>query len=79
MKAWVTTAIGISSVVFAETRGKAKATTVDSANDAGWGVRYTQVRALRAPQWDQYADQNPHHRCIGQDYLVGPEKREELR
>src|SRR5688500_15275839 len=43
---------GISSIVFAETAGKARATTVRAANDAGYGASFRDVKVRRAPDYD---------------------------
>lgn len=56
-RAYRTTLIGITSIVSAESRGKAIARTLLSAADAGYNVRgkWKEVRAVRAPEHDEWA------------------------
>ena len=58
MIAFRTTFLGITSIVAAETRGKAIASTLKSADSAGYDVRggWQKVRAVRAPEHDAWAE-----------------------
>ena len=53
MKAWLCTCMGVSGIVFAETRSKARYTTIREARDAGWKCDFTEpCSVVRAPQYD---------------------------
>ena len=55
MKAWLTCLIGVQSIVFADTRGQAKKTTLDSASSVGFvseGISFIDVHAKRAKDYD---------------------------
>jgi len=52
VKGWRTTAMGVVSLVYCNTREQARAITVREANEAGYDVRYIDVHAVRAPDRD---------------------------
>lgn len=53
MKAWLTEALGVKSVVLAETRSQARAVTVRAAKDAGFRVGFLEPCSVRrAPRFD---------------------------
>jgi hypothetical protein len=54
-KAWITEVHGIKSLVAAETRGHAVSRTMASANDAGYGVKFPDVKAKRDKRFDGWA------------------------
>ncbi len=69
-RAWRTKAMGITSIVSAETRGGAISITVRSAHDAGYdSVKWTEVKAVRAPEHDAWAEVDETRRCWGERYL----------
>lgn len=55
-RAWRTTLHGLTSLVVAETRGRAIAITLRSARKAGFSSKWQQVRATRAPEYDAWAE-----------------------
>jgi hypothetical protein len=55
MRAYRTTAHGIESVVAAPSPAMAKRMTMRSANDAGYRVRWIEVRCRRDPEFDGWA------------------------
>lgn len=52
IRAFQTDCIGVSSIVFAERRGQAQAATMRDAQDAGYKVKFTDVKVKRAPIYD---------------------------
>lgn len=65
---------GVHSIVFAKTRGQAKYTTWQTANEAGYHVVFGDIRVIRAREFD-YATMKgggiPGARlCLDPDYLV---------
>lgn len=53
MKAWLCTCVGVSGVVFAETRAKARYTTIQSASEVGYTHNFLEpCSVIRAPQYD---------------------------
>jgi hypothetical protein len=70
--AWRTTLWGIDSVVFAETRSKAKAATIRAAQDAGYEAKFTDaVRVIRAPEADGVIlDIRDGPRVVSPDYVT---------
>ncbi len=54
-RAYRTTFGGITSIVAAESRGKAIAATANAATDAGYRVSFPEVKATRAPEHDAWA------------------------
>lgn len=50
--AWRTTVCEVHSVVFAESRGKARQAVYRAAKEAGYRVTFTDVRCVRAPDLD---------------------------
>ena len=72
IKAWTTSVTAISdsaSIVAAETRSKAKYAVYRSANDAGYGVKFSQIRAKRAPKYDAWAQNAPRQTCHTIEYV----------
>ena len=67
--AWRTEAIGIASIVWSRSRAQARYATTRSARDAGWDVRFTQVRAHRAPSFDGLQGAFAERRCYSLDYI----------
>lgn len=57
--AWSTRACGLTSVVFAPSAAVARQATFRSAREAGFDVRYIDVRAKRAPELDEAASDWP--------------------
>ena len=70
MKAWKTTACDIESIVFAETRGKAHAVTLRAANDAGYRIKWSDVRVLREPELDVHAKRNSVNTALRRERVV---------
>lgn len=69
--AWRTRLWGIESVVFAESRAKAKAATVRGAQGAGYAARFTDsVIAVRAPDLDALSTLNEPGRCLSERFLT---------
>lgn len=54
-RAWRVTAAGITGIAAATTRGRAVSLVVSQANEAGWNVRWPDVRAVRAGEYDMWA------------------------
>lgn len=52
VKAWRTEAMGVVSLVYCDTREQAHAITARGAWEVGYGVRYIDVHAVRAPERD---------------------------
>jgi hypothetical protein len=82
IKAYRTELIGMTSIVFAETTGKARYATYCAAKDAGYsiGVTIPAVVAHRAPEYDHATElgtnRTPRERiCYIPEYL---EKRKEV-
>lgn len=64
MKAYRTTLIGLVSIVAARTPAQAKHRTLRSAHEAGYySCRYTDVRCVRAPEFDQWAELDGSGAC----------------
>jgi hypothetical protein len=61
--AWRTTACGIESIVAAETRNQARSRTARSAFDANFQVKFTEVTARRAPEYDGWAEMDASNAC----------------
>lgn len=51
-KAFLTTALGITCVVWAENAGKARTIVYRSANDGNFQVGYPGIKVVRAPGFD---------------------------
>jgi hypothetical protein len=73
VKAWRTASIGIESLVLAESREQARAVTARSACDAGFDVRYTDVRAVRWPKFDRSVGILRPKRCWAPDVVLAIE------
>jgi len=59
LKAYETKAMDLISIVYAESRAKAKHATISSANEAGWELDYSDIQyARRASELD---DMLPKH------------------
>ena len=56
--AWRTTALGITAIVSAETRGKARSITHWSATLLDHRLKWLSVRVVRAPYLDEWAEQD---------------------
>ena len=71
--AFRTEAAGVVSIVFARSRGVARKVTFDAANDAGYRIKFTDVRVRRWPDMD-HAHRPGHqwaaNRCLTPE-LVG--------
>ena len=62
-KAFKTTWEGIDSIVSAESASKARYRTFLSATDAGYRCKITQVRVVRAPKHDKWAELDNSYAC----------------
>lgn len=60
-RAWRVTVIGETGIVAAATRGKAIATILKNAEEAGHKASWSDVRAVRAKEYDGWAE------AIGRD------------
>jgi hypothetical protein len=69
IRAWKTVAMGTTCIVAAETRAKAIMRTIKSAHEAGYDLRWLEVRAVRAPQHDRWAKGDVADRCWDEQYL----------
>ena len=73
-RAWRTTAMGLECITFAESAGRARTNTVRAAQDAGYSVRYPDVRVIRAPEYDRFERFAEIHRarrtCFDPHYLA---------
>lgn len=56
--AWRIRLCGIVAIVAERTRGRAIAIAVDSAFDANYRPKFTNARAVRAPEHDAWAEQD---------------------
>lgn len=73
-KAWRTKIGDIESIVAASTRAKAKSRTLFAAYDAGYdSVKWTDIRAVRAPIHDAWALTDRSRSCWSEEFLI--EKR----
>lgn len=52
MKAWRVSGLGVSSIVFADSRGEAKMAFVQSARESGYKSNFSGVYARRAYDFD---------------------------
>lgn len=52
IRAFRCSAVGVVGIAFAASAGRARTMTVRSAADAGFPVRYPDVRVRRAPEFD---------------------------
>jgi hypothetical protein len=79
--AWRTTWGGITSVVAAGTAGKAKAVTVRAAREVypRKQVKFETVRAVRAPEYDGWAELDSTGRCWEEIILRSSLRMEGLR
>lgn len=68
-RAYRTTVAGVTSVVAAETRGRAIARTLYAAIDAGYRVSFPEVKATRAPEHDGWAEQDATGACWNEELL----------
>lgn len=63
-RAWQTTWGGISSIVAAETRGKAAAATMRTVREMyGSKASWKSLRVVRAPEFDQWAEVDATGHC----------------
>jgi hypothetical protein len=65
--------MGIDCIVATETRGQAIARTLFSANDAGYRIKFTDIRCRRAPEHDAWAAADKTQRCWEEKYLPANE------
>jgi len=63
MRAFRTRAVGVTCLVFAGTRGQARATTARSAVNAGFDVKFFDVSVSRWPEFDDLATPERSGRC----------------
>ena len=70
--AYRTSLIGITSIVAAETRAKAKAITLRCCIDAGYRAKFVGVRAVRAPEHDGWAAIDETRHCWEEKLLPQP-------
>lgn len=56
IKAYKITALGMQMLAFAETAGKARYIAYKGADGAGWTPVFTEIRAVRAPEFDRFAN-----------------------
>lgn len=78
MKAFETSAMGITSIVFHENAGKARYTTLYTAHDAGYdSVKMIDIKVRRRPELDEaltFDGKRPEWRkCYGVDCIEGAE------
>jgi len=52
IRAFRTDAIGVTSIVFADSASKARYDTYLCAKDAGYSLRFSDITVLRAPEYD---------------------------
>lgn len=64
IKAWRTEAMGIVSLVYTSSHGKARAVTVRAARDAGYQVRFPEVQVTRAPELDGPTPSYQQNMCL---------------
>ncbi len=69
-RAWRTTWNGIVSIIAAETRGQAVSRTLNSACEAGWPAKFTAVKAVRAPEFDGWAEQDQSKTPWSEEHLA---------
>lgn len=55
-RAYRTTWNGVTSIVAAESVSQARARTTASANEAGYGAKWIEIRVVRAPEHDAWAE-----------------------
>jgi hypothetical protein len=69
-RAWRTFAMGVESIVAASSRGQAIARTLKSIDEAGYrGITFKNIRAIRAPQHDRWAEVDASSHCWSEQYL----------
>lgn len=74
--AWRTTVMGITSIVAAESRAQAVALTMRSIVEANYqGVKWTDVKARRASEHDQWAELDATRCCWSEEYLPAAAER----
>lgn len=69
-KAYRTSAQGVESIVFAETRGKARSVTQRSAADAGYRLEFTEIAVRRAPAFDTMPHATRVFQCWSPEILA---------
>lgn len=74
MKAWRTASIGIESLVLAESREQARSVTAHGACEAGFHVGYTDVRAVRWPEFDRFVGILRPRRCWAPEFVLATER-----
>lgn len=68
-RAFRTVAADVTSIVAADSRAHAIAITLRSANEVGYRVKFTEVRAIRAPEHDAWAAVDETRHPWGEKYL----------
>lgn len=68
-KAWRTLWGGMSGITSADSRSKAKYNTLRSALDADYRANYIEIEAHRAPEFDEWAEQDESNKCFGAEFL----------
>ena len=68
-RAWRAVAIDVACIVSATTRAAAIYLVKRSAHEAGYSVGFGDVRAVRAPEYDQWAATDKGTQCWGEEYL----------
>lgn len=64
IRAFITEAMGIESIVFSTSASKARYATYLSANDAGFLVRFQDISVHRAPKCDNRRNDIPIGYCV---------------
>lgn len=68
-RAYRTTWQGTVSIVAAESVAQAMSRTQASANEAGYGPRWVDIRVVRAPEYDGWAAVDATGYCWAEDQL----------
>ena len=67
--AWRVRLMGESGITAATTRGKAMLRIFNQAREAGYRVKFTDCRATRAPEYDQWAEQDKSRSVTDEHYF----------
>jgi len=65
-KAWRVSLMGHSGITASLTRGKAIALMYAAAIEAGYRVKFTDAKAIRAPEYDAWAGQVDRNCCYAE-------------
>jgi hypothetical protein len=60
---------GMFGIVAAESRAKAVYQTLQGAKDAGYSPKFTDIRAKRAPEYDEWASRQLRNGCFTEEYV----------